>query len=123
MKFYFDENFPRAACQLLEQFGHEWLDHRDSQFKGSSDADLMSEVRRNGAILLTTDRDFYHTWGFHLSADIGIVVIALKQPNRAAIVSRLEWLLNNVPAAELLGRAFQLRDSSWLARPPLGTFG
>jgi len=45
----------------------------------------------------------------------GIVVVALSQPNRAAINSRLKWFMENVE--EPLGnRAFILRDFSYRVR-------
>lgn len=50
---------------------------------------------------------------------IGVVVIALKQPNRQTILERLKWLLANVREDDFSGRAFQLRDRTWVAQPPL----
>ena len=49
----------------------------------------------------------------------GVIVIALRQPCRAAILNRLEWFLRNVPEGAWAGRAFQLRDKTWVAQPPI----
>ena len=119
MRFFLDENFPKAAAEVLVQFGHEWHDPRGTSMEGSDDSVIVEEARRLGAVILTTDRDFYHTLRHQYPDHSGVVVIALKQPNRSAIVKRLEWLLQNIPTKELPGRAFQLRDNSWIAQPPL----
>jgi len=49
----------------------------------------------------------------------GLIVIALKKPHRQAILDRLEFLLATVNENQFSGRAFQLRDRTWVARPPL----
>ena len=119
MKFFFDENFPKAASALLVRFGHEWHDPRGTDLEGVDDSVLVEEAQRMGAVLLTTDRDFYHTLRHQHPEHAGVVVIALKQPNRSAILARLEWLLEMFDEEDFSGRAFQLRDKTWIAQPPL----
>jgi predicted nuclease of predicted toxin-antitoxin system len=119
VKFYFDEIFPKAAAGLLESLGHEWVDPRGTELEGSQDSVLGHEAIKANAVLLTTDRDFFHTLHNQFPDHPGIVVIALKQPNRAAILTRLKWLLEAIEETEFRGRAFQLRDETWIARPPL----
>jgi hypothetical protein len=46
-------------------------------------------------------------------------VIALRQPNRSAILERLEWILSQVEDHQFPNRVFQLRERSWLAYPPI----
>ena len=72
-----------------------------------------------GAVLLTTDRDFFHTLRHQYPNHAGLVVIALNQPNRAAILGRLQWFLETIDAKHFTRRAFQLRDKTWVAQPPL----
>ena len=119
MKFFLDENFPKAVVSLLEGDGHECFDPRGTELEGSDDDLLLAEARRNGAILLTTDRDFFHTLQHKFPDHAGMVIIALKKPNRQAIIDRLKWLLHSFAESDLRGRAFQLRDRTWVARPPL----
>lgn len=119
MKFYFDENFPKAAAELLESLGHEWIDPRGTELEGSPDSILEGQAIKSNAVLLTTDRDFFHTLHNQIPDHPGIVVIALKKPNRAAILARLKWLLESIEETDFRGRAFQLRDETWIARPPL----
>jgi len=45
----------------------------------------------------------------------GIVVVALRQPSRAAILARLKWFIENVPEP-LANRVFILRDFSYRLR-------
>ncbi|MBK1827930.1 DUF5615 family PIN-like protein [Haloferula rosea] len=119
MRFFLDENFPKSAALLLKAAGHDCFDPRGTALEGAEDDALLAESRRMRAVLLTTDRDFYHTLQHRFPDHTGIVVIALKKPNRQAIVDRLDWFLKNVEEQEIPGRAFQLRDSKWVARPPL----
>jgi len=103
---------------LIERFGHDWIDSR-TELQGVDDSVLVEEAQKRSAVILTTDRDFFHTLRHQYPSHAGLVVIALKQPNRCAILERLEWLLENVEADQIPHRAFQLRDKTWVAQPPL----
>jgi len=70
-------------------------------------------------VLLTTDRDFFHTIPYLFASHHGVIVVALRQPNRAAILQRLQWILEKISAQDLSNRVLQLRDTSWIAVPPL----
>jgi predicted nuclease of predicted toxin-antitoxin system len=61
MIFILDENFPRSAIALLETEGHSAKSILDFVSSGTSDFSLFEEVQRQNAILLTTDKDFFHT--------------------------------------------------------------
>jgi predicted nuclease of predicted toxin-antitoxin system len=119
MKFLLDENFPKTAANFLGDHGHECFDVRGTELEGQDDAALVEEAQRREAIILTTDRDFYHTLRHQYPDHAGVVVIALKQPNRQSILERLKWVLANVREDAYSGRAFQLRDRTWVAQPPL----
>ena len=69
-------------------------------------------------MILTTDRDFFHSFPNVYAGHSGVVVIALRQSSREAIMQRLEWFLANVFEEHWKNRVFQLRDSTWLAKPP-----
>ncbi|MCU0797116.1 MAG: DUF5615 family PIN-like protein [Akkermansiaceae bacterium] len=84
------------------------------------DSEVFQKAQNLGAVLLTTDRDFYHTIPHLFENHFGVVVIALRQPNRNAILSRLESILGQVHEHQFHNRVFQLRDSTWLAYPPIG---
>jgi len=119
VRLYFDENFPKSAQEVATKRGIEWFDHRGSENEGIDDVRLFSLAQEKEAIVVTTDRDFYHTIPVLHPEHCGIVVIALKQPNREGILKRLEWALDNFTEDEFRSRAFSLRDSTWTSRPPL----
>ncbi len=119
MKFFFDENFPKAARGLLLDRGHEYYDTRGTEHEGAADSYIVEEAQRMGAVILTTDRDFFHTLSYQYPDHAGIIVIALKQPSRSAILERLNWFLDSIAEKHLSARAFQLRDHTWVARPSL----
>ncbi len=119
MRFLLDENFPKAAHQFLRISGHEVFDFRGTIDQGMKDEAVFQMAQRLQAILLTTDRDFFHTIPHLFDEHSGVVVIALRQPNRNAIPSRLEWILNHVSEGFYPNRVFQLRDKTCLSYPPL----
>ncbi|RYD62422.1 MAG: hypothetical protein EOP83_14635 [Verrucomicrobiaceae bacterium] len=119
MRFLLDENFPKAAKGLLEEEGHEVFDFRGTPEEGIEDSSVFAPAQEHDAILLTTDRDFFHTIPHLFDTHAGVVVIALRQPNRDAILSRLNWLLDRVDKASFSDRCFQLRDSTWISFPSL----
>jgi predicted nuclease of predicted toxin-antitoxin system len=119
MKFFLDENFPKAAHALLANLGHQVFDLRGSAKEGNSDPEIFLEAQILQAVFLTTDRDFFHTIPHLHRHHAGVIVIALKQPNRRNILERLAWIISHLPLSSFSNRAIQLRDHTWLAVPPL----
>ena len=115
MRFILDENFPRSAVDLIEECGHEAILFDDVCEFGADDEVVFSEAQRLGATILTSDRDFYHTVPLIHPIHAGIVVVALRQPNRAAIHARLKWFMENIDEP-LDNRVFILRDYSYRLR-------
>ena len=115
MKFLLDENFPRSAFDLIEECEHEAVLFEDVCEFGADDEIVFSEAQRLGATILTSDRDFYHTVPLIHPVHAGIVVVALRQPNRAAIHARLKWFMENIDEP-LDNRVFILRDYSYRVR-------
>jgi predicted nuclease of predicted toxin-antitoxin system len=93
MKFFLDENFPKTAAGLLVSMGHEVLDIRGHTRGGAEDKRIFEMAQAQNAVFLTTNRDFFHTIPHLYPNHCGIVVIALRQPNRKAITYRLSWFL------------------------------
>jgi len=114
MKFLLDENFPRTAKALLEESGNVVYDMRDLLHQGADDNAVFSKAQELNAILLTTDRDFFHTVPYLWHEHAGVVVIALRQPCRAAILARLAWFVETFPDADLRNQVYQLRDSTYI---------
>lgn len=80
MRFFLDENFPKSAIPYLEELGHSVFDPRGTELQGRDDAELLKEAIDGGAILLTTDRDFYHTIRHEHSEHPGIVSLPSGSP-------------------------------------------
>lgn len=123
MRFLLDENFPKAVISLLEGMGHEVDDFRQIGSVGAPDGEIVRLARERSAVILTTDRDFFHTLGRDLPSHCGIIVVALKQPTRAAILSRVEWFIEDIGLHRIGGRVFQLRDRAWMVYPPFDERG
>ena len=113
MKFLLDENFPKAAEKLLIELGHEVFDVRGTELQGTDDNSLFELAQRKNAVLLPTDRDFYHTVPLKYSNHFGVVVIALKQPNREAILRRLRWFISTDLLTTVKNTVYLLRDKSY----------
>ncbi|MBL7077599.1 MAG: DUF5615 family PIN-like protein [Kiritimatiellae bacterium] len=96
MKFLLDENFPRSAVDTLGALGHEVHDFRDEGRIGAPDDDVMRMASDLEAVLLTTDKDFFHTVQLLFPQHHGVIVVALSQPDRESIMSRLRWALAQV---------------------------
>lgn len=118
MTFFLDENFPKSATGVLEGMGHRVLDLRGTGREGASDEAIFAEAQEFGAIFLTTDRDFFHTVRHLHAAHAGIIVIALRLPNRGSILDKLIWILKRVRPEDFADRTIQLLDRSWIATPP-----
>ena len=115
MKFLIDEDFPRSAAEVLAGFGHDSLFVNDVCEFGADDETVFAAAQNERAILLTSDRDFYHTMPFLHPTHCGIVVISLRQPNRKAILSRLSWFLENI-ALPIDNKAIAIRDCTYCVR-------
>ena len=115
MRFLLDENFPRSAADVIEECGHTAIPFASVCRFGDDDETVFRTAQRLDATILTSDRDFYHTVPLLHPLHAGIVVIALRQPSRALIHSRLKWFMKSVKEP-LANRVFVLRDYSYRLR-------
>jgi predicted nuclease of predicted toxin-antitoxin system len=119
VKFFFDENFPKSAGPLLMARGHECVDIRGTGKEGAEDIAIFQLAQEQRAIFLTTDRDFFHTIPHLEKNHHGVVVVALHQPNRQSILSRLEWFLERFEHKDIGNRVSELRDRTFVVFPNL----
>ena len=117
MNFFLDENFPKSAQSYLAQRRHSCLDVRDYLPQGTDDRVVFLLAQEHRAILLTTDKDFYHTIPFLHPSHHGVVVFSLHQPNRQAILRRLQWFLDYAPAS-MRDTVYLLRDRTFVVNAP-----
>ncbi len=118
MNFLLDENFPKSSVAFLQDQGHTVFDYRGTSEEGADDARVFQLAQKHQAVILTTDRDFYHTVPVQHLHHCGVVVIALRQPNRKAILEKLNWLLKKSAILPLTDKVIQLRDTSFRIRHP-----
>ena len=110
MKFFLDENFPKKAALVPEQFGHTVFDIRGTVQEGISDTEIFSLAKEKKAIFLTSDKDFYHTIHLTEKPHFGIIVIALRQPNSEAITEKIIWVLDNLEKFSFKNECLLLTD-------------
>ena len=107
-------DFPKGARQA-------YLTRDDKRLYIDGVQFYIEELERDEQQVMPTekgklsDRDFYHTMPLLHPTHAGIVVVALRQPNRAAINSRLKWFMENIEEP-LANRVFVLRDFSYRLR-------
>ena len=114
MNFFLDENFPKIATQLLAQRGHRVFDLRGTELEGCDDHQIFECAQAKEAVFLSTDRDFFHTIPLIHPEHFGIIIVALKQPNRKSIIERLEWFLGQSGELSLYRKAILLRDANFI---------
>ena len=90
MRILLDENFPKSAVDVIAAAGHEVISFADVCEFGADDEEVFGRAQKLGAVILTSDRDFYHTVPLIHPEHCGIIVVALRQPNRKAILTRLQ---------------------------------
>ena len=116
MNFFLDENFPKTVEVLLKTRGHNVFDIRSTEFEGSHDSSIFIMAQEKKAIFLTTDKDFFHTVPHLFEKHYGVIVIALRQPNRKSITEKLVFALNNIDLSSLESKILMLKDSHYFIR-------
>ena len=97
MLFFLDENFPLSAIGELSEGGHEVVRALAFFPQGASDEALFEKANELCAVLLTTDKDFFHTVPFlYPERKIAVVAITLAQPTGETMMLRLRELLESV---------------------------
>lgn len=119
MRFFLDENFPVTTEALLRERGHETDFAKNLGKIGMDDQSIFARAQEWGAVFLTTDRDFYHTIPHMYPTHHGIIVIALRRPNRESITKRLLWMIDHVEEKYFSNRVFLLRDKTWMVYPAI----
>ena len=113
MKFFLDENFPIPATEILTSRGHEVFDIRSTELEGLTDTKIFELAQAEGAIFLTTDRDFFHTIPFLNQKHNGIIVVTLRQPNRRGIIDKLLYALDHIDLTVMESKVLLLKDNDY----------
>ena len=116
MRFFLDENFPRAAADLLTSAGHDCSRALEHFPAGARDNVLFAKAQELNAIFITTDRDFFHTVPWLHARHAGVIAITLAQPNRTALLARLQDALGLLQGREPFHRVWLLTDDRLFER-------
>ena len=114
MKFFLDENIPKQAVEMLHQSGHETYDVRSTSDEGASDETIFELAQAEKAVFLTTDKDFFHTIPIRYKRHHGIIIIALKQPNRTKIIEKLQFCLDHIDLNDFYSKILLMRDNHYM---------
>ncbi|MBI1354800.1 MAG: hypothetical protein GC160_10665 [Acidobacteria bacterium] len=86
VKILLDENIPRSTAAALRELGHDVREICGSDLAGAPDRFVWDLAQREDRVLVTTDKDF----AVHRdSPHSGILLVRLRQPNRALIHDRI----------------------------------
>jgi predicted nuclease of predicted toxin-antitoxin system len=113
MKVLVDENIPLMCVRELRQIGHNVLDIRGTIDEGISDELLFKKACEENRLLITTDRDFA---SFRHREHYGILIIALRRPNRSKINERVIEAIKRFSTGKWPGLLVVMRDevmSTW----------
>lgn len=116
MNLFLDENFPKTALKPLSSKGFKVFDIRGTEFEGSDDVTLFKMAQDKKAIFLTTDKDFFHTIPHLYEQHFGVIVIAIRQPNRQSIIEKLNYILHYFDLSDIDSKVILLRDNHYTIR-------
>ena len=109
MKILIDENIPRMTVDRLRELGHDVMDIRGTADQGLADSDLWGVAIREERLLITTDKGFteYRAVSHH-----GILVVRLRQPNRAKIDHSVMHAMESFSERDWPGLLVVMRDAT-----------
>jgi len=113
MNFFLDENFPKSTTTLLHKRGNTVFDIRSTDLEGSDDKVISEIAQERNSIFLTTDKDFFHTIPYLYDQHCGVIIIALRHPNRRSITEKLLFALNNFDLPAFNSKVLLLRDNNF----------
>lgn len=90
MKFKTDENLPMEAAVVFREAGHEADTVWDESLAGADDVTIARRVLAEGRILVTSDLDFANVRAYPPDEHPGIIVLRLKQQDKANAVAVLK---------------------------------
>jgi predicted nuclease of predicted toxin-antitoxin system len=109
MKILVDENIPRMTAARLRELGHDVMDIRGTADQGLPDPDLWSVAVRQERLLITTDKGLTE---YRAVAHHGILIVRLRQPNRAKIHQSVMIAMERFAEREWAGLLVVMQDAT-----------
>ena len=90
MRILVDENVPRMTVERMQELGHDVVDLRGTKREGLPDDQVWQAAESEKRLLITTDKGFLRR---RRDAHSGLLVVALRKPNRLRIHERIMQVL------------------------------
>jgi len=104
MNFKVDENLPLEVAEMLGQAGHDALTVHDQNLVGSSDQKLSSICQMEKRAVVTLDTDFADIRAYPPGQYAGLVVLRLRQQDKAYVLPVIARFIKALSTEELEGR-------------------
>ena len=89
MKLKLDENLPASLVDDLQALGHDVDTVPAEALAGHADPDVWKAAQAAGRMLVTQDLDFSDVRVFAPGTHLGLVLVRLREPGRAALRARV----------------------------------
>jgi predicted nuclease of predicted toxin-antitoxin system len=92
MRIKLDENLPSILADRLKSLGHDVHTLHDEKLVGLSDDKIWLASQKESRFLITQDLDFSDLRRFIPGTHNGILLVRLRLPKRADLISRVAQL-------------------------------
>jgi predicted nuclease of predicted toxin-antitoxin system len=113
-----DENVPRSAKDVLEQFDHDCTTVVDEGLGGATDAQVAGAAAHEGRMLVTLDRGFGDIRAYPPGAHPGIVVVHATDQRAENVRRLLQRFLMTTDFADLERCTVIVEDNRVRVRHP-----
>ena len=110
MRFKVDENLPVGAATLLLKAGHDVQAVLQQGLGGQPDADIANACQRERRILITLDIDFADIRTYPPEQFHGLIVLRLRQQDRAHVLDVLGRLLQILGSESIQGQLWIVEE-------------
>lgn len=110
MKFKTDENLPEEAAELLRSAGYDASTILEQSMGGELDPEVASVCRREQRILVTLDLGFADIRTYPPEEYHGLIVLRLRQQDKAHVVGVIEQLLPMLETEQLANRLWIVEE-------------
>jgi len=84
MLFLLDENLSPRLVAWLKRIGYDAKPARAVGLKGKSDEDIISWIKKNNAVIITSDLDFGEFFYFRNLGNFGVIILRSRSQSISA---------------------------------------
>ncbi len=118
MRFLIDMPLPPALAAWLRSEGHEASHAADAGLAQASDSVVLDYARSKGQVIITADLDYPRLLALTYESRIGLILFRGGEYSEAEALRLLQWLLEGIPEAELMGGILVIERTRILENPP-----